>query len=216
MKMEVEELRKKSILEQSTKRSNIDEQDTLRSECTTIAKTIASLETEHAALHEELRAMRDDEPRTFDLLQASLTKTKRGCEDKMRKYEDDTNALLASWTQQQTQLDAWVQTITAQQHELQSTQAQLEECKAAAQKAEVSRRVEKEGWERGEKQLRSQVFAIRGEASNVGVHEENASEISRLREKIIKLNKAISVLNTEVVSTKQVYELLLSFPLLSC
>jgi hypothetical protein len=204
MKMEIEELRKKSILEVATKKSNTEAHDALRSESNTIAASIASLETEHTTLREELRAMRNNEPHTLDLLNTSLAETKRGCEEKMRKYEDDMNALLASWTQQQTQLDAWVKTITAQQHELQSTQAQLAECRTVAQKAEAAHRVEKEGWEREEKQLHAQILTIREEASDADSLEEHTSEVGKLRDRIIKQNKAIAVLNAEIVSTKGV------------
>lgn len=102
-------------LASKAKRSDADQHDSLRRECSSLAAALATLESTHASLREELDTVRREEMQKSLEAQEQLNETRRLSEDKMRRYEDDLGSLLASWQQQQKQLDVWVHTITAQQ-----------------------------------------------------------------------------------------------------
>lgn len=180
-------LKQAALLESKAKlgQPKSDHQETLRQECQRIASALSSLSATNQSLRKELDSVQSDERSSFEVLHHHLAETKRQCEDKMQRYEDDLGSLLVSWQQQQTQLDAWAHAIAAQQQELQAAQEETAEAKqqltAQAQKADAVRLGEREKWEREEKSLRAQIEGLRGQLSAHTERTGDAQHMSGLR-----------------------------------
>lgn len=174
--------------------------EALFQESSALVAALEELEAANNTLQEELIAVRHAGSQDLAKMRVDLAETQKACEEKMRVYEDDLTSLLASWQQQQNQLDAWVHTISNQQQELQSTQTLLAESKAATLKVEAIHKSEKDNWERVEKILRSQLAQQDAVVSKIDGMEESPV----LREKINRQSILIEELNQEIVHTNEV------------
>lgn len=177
--------------------------EVLLQESEALAAAIGELETANTSLRNELDAVRNADAQDLARMRADLAETQKICEEKLRDYENDLKSLLASWQQQQNQLNAWVRTISSQEQELQSTQAQLAESRTAVIRAELAHKSEKESWERDAKVLRSQL--VQQDGLNLSRRMDESADAAVQREKFNKQSTLIEDLIKEINSTKEVF-----------
>ncbi len=162
-----------------------DSSQMLRQECTSIASAINSLARTQHELQRNIEEAQCG-AHSLDTFQQGLAETKKYCEEKMKRYEDDLGSLLASWQQQQMQLDVCSHTITTQQQELEATQAQVTEAQGAAQRAESTRLMEKERWEQEEKGMRQRLEEMRQKVANFVQRGENAQDLEVRNDMLVR------------------------------